>query len=116
MNRSTTTAPVTLSISYFTGSASIGISTTTLNSFGGSRPAVTACRLMEMPALASSDACAVHEVLELEPERVPDRHVPVRHHQPGEIRARRDPPMRPADPTPLHLAGHAVEFSGARGQ
>src|SRR5215510_14637181 len=46
MKRSTNTAPVALSTSYFTGSAFIGISMMTLTSSGKFRPAVTRSRFM----------------------------------------------------------------------
>src|SRR5689334_144796 len=45
MKRSTKTAPVSLSTSYLTGSPCMGISMTTLQSFGRSRPAGTRSRL-----------------------------------------------------------------------
>src|SRR5215469_15054046 len=44
--RSTKIAPLSLSTSYLTGSASFGISMTTLISFGTSRPALTISRPM----------------------------------------------------------------------
>src|SRR5690349_7915068 len=46
MKRSTNTAPVSLSTSYLIGSPCMGISMTTLQSFGRSRPAGTRSRLM----------------------------------------------------------------------
>src|SRR5665213_581561 len=46
MKRSTNTAPVSLSTSYLIGSPCIGISMTTLQSLGMSRPAGTRSRLM----------------------------------------------------------------------
>src|SRR6185437_6750438 len=46
MKRSTNTAPVSLSTSYLMGSPCIGISMTTLQSLGMSRPAETRSRLM----------------------------------------------------------------------
>src|SRR3954454_5733810 len=46
MNRSTNTAPVSLSTSYLIASPCMGISMTTLQSFGTSRPAATRSRLM----------------------------------------------------------------------
>src|SRR4051812_6233021 len=46
MNRSTNTAPVSLSTSYLIASPCMGISMTTLQSFGTSRPAGTRSRLM----------------------------------------------------------------------
>src|SRR6185369_5759707 len=46
MNRSTNTAPVSLSTSYLIGSPRIGISTITLQSFGTSLPEGTRSRFM----------------------------------------------------------------------
>src|SRR5450432_4527015 len=46
MNRSTNTVPVSLSTSYLTGSPCIGISITTLQSFGTSLPAGTRSKLI----------------------------------------------------------------------
>jgi hypothetical protein len=47
MKRSTKMAPVSLSTSYFTGSAFIGISMITLNDSGTFLPGVTLSRAME---------------------------------------------------------------------
>src|SRR6476469_6526777 len=49
MKRSTNTAPVSLSTSYLIGSPCIGISMTTLQSFGTSAPAGTRSRLIDVP-------------------------------------------------------------------
>src|SRR5579864_8273856 len=49
MKRSTNTAPVSLSTSYLIGSPCIGISTTTLQSFGTSAPAGTRSRFIDVP-------------------------------------------------------------------
>ncbi len=59
MNRSTKTAPVSLSTSYFTGSLPNGISMMTLTSLGTSWPEVTRFRGMPDPGLGLGEAGSI---------------------------------------------------------
>src|ERR1700720_3427239 len=58
MKRSTNSAPDSLSTSYFTGSAFIGISMMTLNSCGTLSPAVTLLMLIYLGSFLGADAGA----------------------------------------------------------
>src|SRR5215218_6202394 len=65
MKRSTKTAPVALSTSYLMGSPCMGISMTTLQSFGTSRPAATRSRLMVRRLYGSRPAAASRALVAL---------------------------------------------------
>src|SRR4051812_4562563 len=103
MNRSTNTAPVSLSTSYLIGSAFIGISMITLKSFGTSRPAGTLFRLMGFPCkrffVGSDNSGGIIAKLT----------APLQHARDDAVRN----PVQRSPARPLQFPGHASERAQA---